>query len=255
MAPVLLTHPEPRDVARGADVAFTAWAGGISPLSYQWQFNQIPIAAATNATLTLSNVQPGQVGPYRLVVSNPIGSTTSQAAMLTLTNRPPVAGADAILVPRAQAAFVSIPALISNDSDPDGDNISFGSVSPTSLYGASVAVVSGQVRYTPPAAFRGSDRFTYTVVDAQGLSSACEVSVFVYAGPLPSRNLLVTAVETGSIRLSYSGGVGQICEWQRSHDLSHWETLASVSIPAHSFVEWIEPLSTASQTYYRVRQK
>lgn len=49
---------------------------------YQWQFYSTNLPGATNATLTLSNVNPGQVGPYSVMVTNAFGIDTSSIARL-----------------------------------------------------------------------------------------------------------------------------------------------------------------------------
>jgi hypothetical protein len=61
-------------------------------LHYQWYFNQTnALANATNATLTLSNVQIADAGQYHLVVANLSGAATSRVATLTVTTLEPVA--------------------------------------------------------------------------------------------------------------------------------------------------------------------
>jgi uncharacterized delta-60 repeat protein len=62
----------------------TVVAGGLFPLSFQWQHNGIPLPAATSATLTLPNVQPSMAGSYAVVVTNAHGSTTSAAVQLAI---------------------------------------------------------------------------------------------------------------------------------------------------------------------------
>jgi hypothetical protein len=58
-------------------------------LSYQWIVNGNAITNATNATLTLANVQLTDAGNYVVQVSNPAGTTNSLAATLTVV-LPPV---------------------------------------------------------------------------------------------------------------------------------------------------------------------
>jgi hypothetical protein len=53
-------------------------------LSYQWLFDGEPIRGATNATLTLANVQPEQQGFYQVLVLNPSGAVTSSNAFLRI---------------------------------------------------------------------------------------------------------------------------------------------------------------------------
>jgi hypothetical protein len=60
-------------------------------LAYQWYFNQTNLLAnATNASLTLTNVQPSQAGNYSVVVTNLYGSALSSNAVLTVIGFPPV---------------------------------------------------------------------------------------------------------------------------------------------------------------------
>jgi len=63
---------------------FSVVASGPGPLSYQWQHDGMPIADATNATLVLSNLVPGQSGLYAATVANPFGTALSSNASLTV---------------------------------------------------------------------------------------------------------------------------------------------------------------------------
>ncbi|MDB6058112.1 MAG: Conserved repeat domain protein, partial [Verrucomicrobiales bacterium] len=60
----------------------------LSGLTYQWQYNGINIAGATNTTLTVSNAQPAAAGSYTVGVCNGSACVTSSNAMLTV-NIPP----------------------------------------------------------------------------------------------------------------------------------------------------------------------
>ena len=84
--PVIAANPQGVAVAAGQTVSFVVIAGGSAPLSYQWYFNtNSPIANATNSTLTVTNVQAGNVGAYSVVVGNSINATNSAFATLTVT--------------------------------------------------------------------------------------------------------------------------------------------------------------------------
>ncbi len=63
---------------------FSVSASGTQPLSYQWTFDTTNIAAGTNATLVLNNVQLTNAGIYAVVVSNLVGSVLSSNATLTV---------------------------------------------------------------------------------------------------------------------------------------------------------------------------
>jgi hypothetical protein len=60
-----------------------------SSVSYQWQFDSANIPGATNATLTLPDVQTNQAGSYSVVVTNRAGSATSSNAVLVVNPPPP----------------------------------------------------------------------------------------------------------------------------------------------------------------------
>jgi alpha-tubulin suppressor-like RCC1 family protein len=81
--PLLITA-QPRDQIRwpGATAAFSVTAQANAPLVYQWQFNGTNLAGATDAALSLTNVQYDQVGLYGVFVSNCFGSVRSLNAHL-----------------------------------------------------------------------------------------------------------------------------------------------------------------------------
>jgi pectate lyase len=85
LAPAIITQPQSQTVVLGQNASFSIVVIGASPLAYQWFFNtNTPLASATNATLTISNVQPANAGAYTVVVSNLFGSVTSSVAVLSI---------------------------------------------------------------------------------------------------------------------------------------------------------------------------
>lgn len=89
-APVITGQPQNQTVLSSQSAQFNVTAGGSPPLFYQWLFNGGPLAGATNATLALANIQPGQAGEYSAVVFNHAGSTASAAARLTVNRQPTI---------------------------------------------------------------------------------------------------------------------------------------------------------------------
>jgi hypothetical protein len=65
-------------------------ASGAPPLSFQWRFNGIEIAGATNRTFTVNSVTTNDLGEYAVVVSNPATSVMSQPAILSFFPSPDV---------------------------------------------------------------------------------------------------------------------------------------------------------------------
>ena len=100
----ITTQPADQTVGVGATATFSVFATGTPPLVYQWLFdgspltngiqNGVRISGATNATLTITNVQPAYEGNYSVLVTNPANSVTSSNALLTvltllqITNQP-----------------------------------------------------------------------------------------------------------------------------------------------------------------------
>lgn len=82
--PVIATQPQDRTVDTGASVTFNVGAGGTPPFTYQWRFKGDEIAGATNAWLTVTNVQPANAGDYSVVVSNAYDPAVSEAAFLVV---------------------------------------------------------------------------------------------------------------------------------------------------------------------------
>jgi hypothetical protein len=67
----------------GTTVRFTIGVTGTTPFTYKWRFNNTPIATNGN-TLTLNNVTTNKSGTYFVVVTNSVGSVTSQVSTLTV---------------------------------------------------------------------------------------------------------------------------------------------------------------------------
>ncbi|HSY16849.1 MAG TPA: immunoglobulin domain-containing protein, partial [Candidatus Acidoferrales bacterium] len=90
IAPVITSQPTNLTVLAGSTAGFSVTATGTAPLSYQWSRNNTNLLGATNATLTIPNVQPAQSGSiYFVLVSNLIGSAVSSNAVLTVSSPPP----------------------------------------------------------------------------------------------------------------------------------------------------------------------
>ncbi|MSU50845.1 MAG: hypothetical protein EXS37_17450, partial [Opitutus sp.] len=89
-APAIVTQFSGQSTPVGGNASFTVAATGDAPLTYQWFKNDIDaIAGATTATLALTNVQAADAATYTVVVTNAIGSATSNGASLVLTGIAP----------------------------------------------------------------------------------------------------------------------------------------------------------------------
>ena len=91
-APSISTQPANATVAAGQAASFSVTASGTAPLQYQWRRNGVNITGANAATYSFSTTANDNGAMFRVIVSNQVGSATSNAATLTvLTNIAPTA--------------------------------------------------------------------------------------------------------------------------------------------------------------------
>src|SRR5437870_3689651 len=73
-APRIESEPMSQKVVVGGNASFAVLASGTETLSYQWIFNDyLAVERATNAMLTLTNVQAAAAGRYLVEVTNQSG--------------------------------------------------------------------------------------------------------------------------------------------------------------------------------------
>lgn len=89
LAPIqIVSHPASQAVMIGSNTSFAVTANGTTP-GYQWLFNGAPLSdggrinGSSSATLTIADVQSGDVGKYSVTVTNLLSAATSRWAALT----------------------------------------------------------------------------------------------------------------------------------------------------------------------------
>ncbi|MFA5262422.1 MAG: serine hydrolase [Opitutaceae bacterium] len=82
-APVITAQPVSTIVATGRDALFQVIAGG-GDLTYEWCRNGVALPNATSPVFRISQCTESDAGNYSVVINNPRGSITSQAAALTV---------------------------------------------------------------------------------------------------------------------------------------------------------------------------
>jgi hypothetical protein len=81
--PRITGHPTDVALNQGKRATFHVTAIG-GDITYQWQKDGTDIMGATNATFILNNAEPANAGTYSVVVTNLVGSVTSNPATLTV---------------------------------------------------------------------------------------------------------------------------------------------------------------------------
>jgi formylglycine-generating enzyme required for sulfatase activity len=76
--------PAGATVTVGDPVVFSVMATGTGPLSFQWKKGGADIANATGAVFSIPSASKADSGSYTVLVSNALGSVTSEAASLTV---------------------------------------------------------------------------------------------------------------------------------------------------------------------------
>ena len=105
VAPSFTVQPASQSVSAGQSATFTATATGTAPLSYQWKKNGNTIAGATASSYTTAATSVADSGAvFTVVVSNSVGSVTSNSATLTVN---PASVAPAITAQPASQSVIT----------------------------------------------------------------------------------------------------------------------------------------------------
>ncbi len=105
--PSITLQPVDTPTVSGRQVSFTITANGAPVLAYQWAKDGVNIFGALGLTFTLYDPQPADSGHYSVSVTNPYGSVTSRAAVLTVVPTPEFTAAVSVVTDAAGNLFVS----------------------------------------------------------------------------------------------------------------------------------------------------
>jgi hypothetical protein len=106
----IIQQPQSLRIGGGSNASFTVTASSRTPFTYQWRHNGLNLLGATNATLTLTNVQLPDAGEYTVVIRDAVGPVVSQPASLTVLVRPTITvqPLSVTVVSNATAAFTIV---------------------------------------------------------------------------------------------------------------------------------------------------
>jgi glucose/arabinose dehydrogenase len=192
-APSITTQPSDVTVAQGQSATFTVAASGSTPLSFQWQRNQVNISGATSSSYTLSSAAFADNGAkFRCVVTNAFGSATSNEATLTVNAPPTITGQPANqTVTQGQPATFGVAAS--------------GSATLTYQWQRNQVNVSGATSsvYTTPAttALDNGARFRCIVTNPFGNATSNEVTLTVQPPTLATEDGTDSAIALNAVTL------------------------------------------------------
>lgn len=216
-APAITAQPQNQIQPPGSTVLFSVTATGTPPLRYQWQFNGTNILGATNAILTLTNVQSANSGNYAVIVSNGGGSVTSLSALLDvrILNPPTVA-----IVSPTNGAAVLVGSTISIVAQPVSGGLpitkveffvrSFPQLDAGIVYGFPVINIFtkiGEATNAPYEVQFQSESFSiYTFFarasDARGSGDSSSVVVYSFLGETARPRIFLTTAPPNYSRLT-----------------------------------------------------
>jgi alpha-tubulin suppressor-like RCC1 family protein len=203
----------------------------------------------------LTGLAPNTTYHYRLVATNPLGSTPSEDMTFT-TSQPPIFPGYAISTAFEKPVSISLRKLLANAIDPDGDAITVTAADSNSATGGTVVVQGSGISYTPPAGYSGTDRFDVTITDRWGASTIGAVTVTVgnapAAGGLTSNPPKITMLPAGRIGLEFRGIPRRAYQIQRSGDLATWITISSVTAGLSGEIVYTDDSPPQSSAYYRL---
>jgi hypothetical protein len=96
LAPFINVQPVGVTNYASLPVTFSVSAAGSVPLTYQWKKNNVDIGGATDDKLVINAVSLGDIGSYKVAISNGVGGTNSISVPLMVlsapTNAPSISG-------------------------------------------------------------------------------------------------------------------------------------------------------------------
>jgi type VI protein secretion system component Hcp len=229
----------------------TSGRPGESPIEeIQIWYNKISLQNAE----TSDGLSPTVVGKaaWDQVKSKP---WTDAPSLLGFINVAPVVATDVVTRKPGTPMKIAVASLLGNDSDPDGDVISFDGVTTSGAPGASVSRAGKWIYYTSSGS--ASDYFRYSVVDEYGASTTGQVNVMV--DDVEQKLDLAAAIEhmpgaADLFRLSFNGIPGLQYRVFFSSTIAPepvWELLGTVNAADNGLVNYVDT-SGASGRLYRV---
>jgi pectate lyase len=252
-APSIIAAPQSQTNAPGQTVTFTVVAGGSAPFSYQWYFNtNTPILNATNAFLTLANVQSTNAGSYSVSVSNAAGSTNSPYAFLTVT----AANTAPTLAPVPDTNIIAGATLnitnVATDADVPSQTLTFSLLSAPGS--ASLDAASGIFSWRPLISQAGTTNLITVKVTDSGtpnLSATQSFNVIVSAPAQPQTTAFT--FNNGQFSLTINGDAGPDYIVQASTNLTDWAGIFTNPSPALPFIWNDSGASNFNQRFYRIQ--
>ncbi len=215
--PTITTQPSSATITAGQTATFSVTATGTTPLSYQWKKNGTSITGATAASYTTPAETTADNGAqFTVVVSNSVGSATSNAATLTV-NPEPLAPSittqpSSVTITAGQTATFSVTAT--------------GTAPLSYQWSQNGSAISGATSssYTTPTETTSASGAQFTVVVSNSAGSATSNAATLTVNPAPvapsittqPSSVTITAGQTATFSVTATGTAPLSYQWKKN---------------------------------------
>ena len=204
--PVITLEPTDQYQLTNGNVTFTARGAGLYGVTYQWQTNDMNLTGATNATLTVTNVQAGQAGSYDAIVTDNggMGSIVSSNATLYLVTTPVIISQTPL--PTNQVAIFQTNLTLSVSANAPGQFSGFPLSYQWQFNGTNISGATSS-SYTFFADTNSPGIYSVIVSNAAGSASTAWQVTLTYAGSYIAPGTLAYYLSTNAVGYAsgYSG--------------------------------------------------
>ncbi len=245
--PGIVTAPASQAVAAGSTVSFSVVANGTPPLSYQWRFNEVDVAGATDSSYSRVDVQSADAGNYSVKVSNAAGSVISPDAVLAVNTPPALSSIGDITVHAGATATVTASA-----SDVDAGQALAYSLGTGAPAAAAIGATSGIFTWPTTGADAGSSKSITVIVADDGIPSLSDDTAFTVTVAAPLLIQKVELVDTNVV-LTWTAIEGKTyrVEYKDNVTDSGWSNLPP-DVTASAATASKEDSMAAPQRFYRI---
>lgn len=223
--PSIVTQPLDKTVASGSTAELSVTAAGSPPLTYQWLKDGVSVVGATNPTLVLANITPAQNGAYTVLVSNPVGTATSNPANVEVLQAPTIVSqpsSQTVLAGRTFTLDVQVGGSVPYTFAWYKDGVLLPSETLPSL------------RFTI-IKLEDSGTYTFKVSNAVGSATTTPIVLRVVSAPVITRQPVTQAVVAGSsasFSVEATGTAPFTYQWQKDYGNIPGQTSPQLTVPA-----------------------
>lgn len=156
-------------------------------------------------------------------------SVAGQDTLALLPDSTPSAAPDSFVRNSGEGLTIPVSALLSNDTDPEGDVLALAGFDSSSSGGGTIILSGANLVFTPLPGSTSADSFSYTITDGYGLTATGVVSIAVNNAGASQNLLRITRRSDGLVDLVFAGLPRRtyLIQAATSPSGAPWETLGS----------------------------